>query len=333
MTTASYPEFSSSPAQHEPPKGEVLQELEPLVSELVERHRDKRQLWFPSEFIPGSEHLDSEEEKLLEALPENARGLPDEARVSVALNLLTEEGLPHFHRLLAQYLGSDSIFARWTGMWTAEEDRHGAVIRDYTRAARIFNAYELDRLQYKYVKSGFEPHWEGDPYRLLAYTSLQERATQWAHAKTARLAGKYEPLLQRLLGHIAGDESRHHGFYRGVFDGILKLDPNRALHSLLQVMPSLQMPGHTIPEYNAMSAIVHRTGVYGPWQYKQIVEDMLEFWKIGNMGSLNEVGQKAQERLLHLPQRLRKLAERMEQRQKEARTFRFPFLYNRPIKV
>lgn len=313
-----------------PERQEVLKELDPLVGSLMERHHKKRRLWYPSELLPADEQINDEDRRLLEELPANARALPDEARIALALNLLTEEGLPHFHRLVSTYLGSDSMFARWNRLWTAEEDRHGAVIRDYTRAARIYNACELDKLQYCYIEAGFNPDWEGDPYRLLAYTSLQERATQWAHAKTGRLAGKYEPILRNLLGHIAGDESRHHAFYRDAFKGLLKLDPNRALSSLMRVMPSLQMPGHTIPEYEAMASVVNRAGIYGPWQYKQIVEELLDSWKIGNLTGLNGVGHKAQEALMALPRRIRKFAERLDYRYK-LQTYHFPFLYNRPV--
>ena len=33
-----------------------------------------------------------------------------------------------------------------------------------------------------YIKAGFEPEWDKDPYRVFVYTSLQERATQVSHA-------------------------------------------------------------------------------------------------------------------------------------------------------
>ena len=39
-----------------------------------------------------------------------AEGIPDPVRAALALNMLTEEGLPHFHRLLAVYLGDDSYW-------------------------------------------------------------------------------------------------------------------------------------------------------------------------------------------------------------------------------
>ena len=61
----------------------------------------------------------------LAALRAQADGIPDPARAALALNILTEEGLPHFHRLLAVYLGDDSFWRIWNNLWTAEEDRHG----------------------------------------------------------------------------------------------------------------------------------------------------------------------------------------------------------------
>src|SRR3546814_7973732 len=95
-------------------------------------------------------------------------------------------------------------------MWTAEEDRHGCALRDYVRDARLFNMGALEKLQYSYIAAGFNPDWQADPYRLLAYTSLQEKATQISHANTGRLCGPIEPMGQKVLAHLAGDRSEEH---------------------------------------------------------------------------------------------------------------------------
>src|SRR5690348_17750087 len=110
-------------------------------------HEQKRVLWFPSELLdpPPGEDPDHH----LRSLRERARGISDPARVALALNLLTEEGLPHFHRLLAVYLGTDSIWAKWNNLWTAEEDRHGAILHDYTRDAGIFDPVVIEKMQFE----------------------------------------------------------------------------------------------------------------------------------------------------------------------------------------
>ena len=107
-------------------KVEVLADLEQEVHELMVAHEAKRILWFPSELLAPAP--DTDPDAYVRQLRENARGISMPGRVALALNLLTEEGLPHFHRLLAVYLGSDSFWSKWTNLWTAEEDRHGAVL-------------------------------------------------------------------------------------------------------------------------------------------------------------------------------------------------------------
>ena len=116
-----------------------------------------------------------------------AAGIPDPARAALALNLLTEEGLPHFHRLLAVYLGDDSFWRSWNNLWTAEEDRHGQVLHDYARDTRLLDQRRLEEMQFEYLRAGFHPEWDRDPYRVFAYTTVQERATQFTWDRCARL--------------------------------------------------------------------------------------------------------------------------------------------------
>ncbi len=166
------------PSFFNPVQRDVLEALEPFVTARTQAHLDRRKLWFPNELMSAGADAAVPVDTELQQLRDAARGLPDQVRVALAINLLTEEGLPHFHRLIAVHLGNESPWSTWNNLWTAEEDRHGCVMRDYVRDARIFDMDALERMQYRYIESGFNPAWERDPYRLLAYTSLQERATQ-----------------------------------------------------------------------------------------------------------------------------------------------------------
>ncbi|MDR3419010.1 MAG: acyl-ACP desaturase [Nevskia sp.] len=307
-----------------PGQTEVLIDMEAFVEQQTAEHLQRRKLWFPNE-LNGVED-DAELARTRDA----ARGLPDAARVALALNLLTEEGLPHFHRLIATHLGNESPWSIWNNLWTAEEDRHGCVMRDYVRDARIFDMGALERMQYRYIESGFNPDWEQDPYRLLAYTSLQERATQMAHANTGRTCAQYEPKIQRILAHISGDESRHYAFYRATFAEVLRRDADLALNSLLRVMPALAMPGHTIPDYEHMSEVVRRADIYGARHYQKIVEELLEFWNIGGLTGLGAEGAAAQGKLMKIPSRLARMADYLEARASH-RVFSFDFIHERPV--
>ncbi|PPE74851.1 fatty acid desaturase [Solimonas fluminis] len=315
-----------------PAQREVLQSLEPTVRELMQKHRDSRKLWMPSDLLPADEQSEPNHEEELRALRERARGLPDGVRVAIALNLLTEEGLPHFHRLVAVYMGHDGAWAEWNNLWTAEEDRHGCVLRDYVRDARVFNMKALEEMQFQYIESGFNPDWKDDPYRLLAYTSLQEKATQTSHANAGRLAGNYEPKLQKILAHICADESRHYVFYRDSFSAVMKLDSNRALHALAAVAPALAMPGHNIAGFAQMSEVERRAGIYGPREYLRLVEDLVKHWAIDKMDGLSAMGRAAQDKVMQLPKRLSRMADYVESKA-HSRSFSFEFIYQRAFEM
>jgi acyl-[acyl-carrier protein] desaturase len=307
-------------------KVEVLADLEETVHELMEVHEAKRVLWFPSELLAPAP--DTDPDRYIRELRDRARGISTAGRVALALNLLTEEGLPHFHRLLAVYLGNDSFWSRWTNLWTAEEDRHGAVLHDYTRDSQILDSPVLEKMQFEYLKAGFEPAWDKDPYRVFVYTTLQERATQVSHANTGKLASESEPTIGTVLANVAKEEARHYAFYREIFKGVLQRDPNGALQSAATVMPSIDMPGVNMPHFREMADVIRRAGIYGPRDYLRIVEEQIRYWAIDVVDGLNELGKKAQEKIVDIPARLERVADAMESRSR-AKTFSFAVAFAR----
>ena len=139
-------------------------------------------------------------------------------------------------------------------------------------------------------------------------------------------------MAQKVLAHLASDESRHYQFYRAVFGAILERDPNRALQSLLKVTLNFAMPGHAIRGYDDMSEVVRRAGVFCASQYKEIVEELLDFWKIGVMTNLSAAGREAQEKLMKVPTRLARMAD-FQNAKTTARDFHFDFIFGRAIRL
>jgi acyl-[acyl-carrier-protein] desaturase len=244
------------------------------------------------------------------------------------LNLLTEEGLPHFHRLLAVYLGDESFWRSWNNLWTAEEDRHGQVLHDYARDTRLLQQRRLEEMQFEYLRAGFHPAWDRDPYRVFAYTTVQERATQFSHSETGKIVAEYEPRLGVILSQVAKEEARHYTFYRTIFEEILKRDPDQALHSASFILPAIDMPGVTMPGFKELADVIRRSGIYGPRDYLRIVQEQIRYWKIESLEGLGELGRKAQEKILGIPARLKRIADHMETKSK-GKTFSFEVVFNR----
>lgn len=299
-----------------------LHEASPQLQILVERHSACRDDWQPGELLrfSGAEGFEA-----LRALRQRAAALDREVRIAVALNLLTEEGLPGFHRVVSVHIGELPVMERWISLWTAEEDRHGNVLRDYVRDADLYDMAGLDRLQFEYLRAGFEPDWAGSPYRLLAYASLQEHAMQLTHANTARLAARTEPLLQHVLARLAADEARHCAFYRDAYAILLARDPDNALLELAAVAPALGLPGETIPGYPLMAEIERQAGIFGPREYAGLLQQALDYWHLGRIEPHGGEAREARDLLLALPQRLLTLAGQLERRAR-MKSGRFDFL-------
>jgi acyl-[acyl-carrier-protein] desaturase len=139
---------------------------------------------------------------------------------------------------------------------------------------------------------------------------------------------EYEPRLAAVLAQVAKDEARHYAFYRSIFELILQRDPNQALHSASFILPAIDMPGVTMPGFKELADVIRRSGIYGPRDYLRIVQEQIRYWKIESLQGLNELGRKAQEKIVGIPARLRRIAEHMETRSR-AKTFSFEVVFNR----
>jgi len=122
------------------------------------------------------------------------RGGPGRLRV----NLLTEDNLPSYYRALLTTFGHDGAWNTWSHRWTAEEDRHAIVLRDYLLVTRDIDPDALERGRMATLQQGWTPN--KTALGLMAYAAFQELATP-------DLPPQHRPLLRRPGGrqdHAAG---------------------------------------------------------------------------------------------------------------------------------
>ncbi|MEO6462149.1 MAG: acyl-ACP desaturase [Candidatus Eisenbacteria bacterium] len=320
----------SSLAIPHPHQIEVLDDLEEVVFDLIEAHEAKRRLWWPSDLVGPPEGEDPD--RHFAELRERARGIPDAVRISLVMGLLTEEGLPQFHRLIAQSTPDRSQWRVWNNVWTAEEDRHGALLHDYLWEARIVQPRIVEEMQFAYLKTGYDPDWQRNPYQVFAYTSMQERATQVAHQNNAKRAGEFDPLIARGLERIGAEEARHFHFYRQVFAEVLQRDANGALTALARALSHFEMPGGNIPAFDDMTDVIRRADLYGPRHFLKIVQELIEYWRLNALTDLDAAGRKAQEFVLKYPARLERIADHLESRTRP-KSFTFSLVGGRSFTV
>jgi acyl-[acyl-carrier-protein] desaturase len=306
--------------------------LEPELDGLLEAHHKARIDWYPNDLIPSSQKMSPQEEEQVAELKRQSIQLPDAARIALVLNLITEEGLPSYHRLLHQAFGDKSSWAEWRNLWTAEEDRHGCVLRDYMRDCRIVDMKQVEKLQFHFLNSGWMPEWAADPYGTIAYTSFQERATQVSHRNVGKVVQQIVPSLTRIMGHIAGDESRHYRFYTSLLKKLLAVDVQKTLESILHTLKTFKMPGHDIPGFSEMSITQHAINVFGPKEFGEVITDVLKFIDLEGLTNLSDQCEELRQKILAYPPRLLKFHNKLINRVKEkVGEFNFNTIYDRKI--
>lgn len=73
-------------------------------------------------------------------------------------NLLTEDNLPSYHREIAENFSQDGAWGgTWVGRWTAEENRHGIVMRDYLVVTRAVDPVQLERFRMEHMTNASPP--------------------------------------------------------------------------------------------------------------------------------------------------------------------------------
>ena len=268
---------------------QLLQELEPVVEQNINRHLSMRKDWNPHDYIPwsdgknyyalGGKDWDPEESKLSEV-----------ARVAMLTNLLTEDNLPAYHREIAMNFSMDGPWGFWVNRWTAEENRHGIALRDYLVVTRSIDPVELEMLRMEQVTRGFSPgqnqQLEGDAdlfaeslFDSVIYVTFQELATRVSHRNTGKACN--ESVADQLLQRVSADENLHMIFYRDVSAAGFDIAPNQAMHSLHKVLSNFKMPGYTIPDFRRKAVTIASGGVYDPRIHlDDVVMPVLKKWRI-----------------------------------------------------
>jgi len=120
-------------------KMEVFKSLEGWASQWVlPLLKPVEKCWQPQSLVPDSSLPFEEFSEEVKALRQRTKELPDEYFVVLVGDMVTEDALPTYQTMINNLDGvkddygtSPSPWAVWTRAWTAEENRHGDLLRTY----------------------------------------------------------------------------------------------------------------------------------------------------------------------------------------------------------
>ncbi|MCK0114717.1 acyl-ACP desaturase [Gelidibacter sp. F63206] len=303
---------------------EVMEHLEKDVESLIEKYLipiDK--IWQPTDFLPDSESDKFYDE--VREIRELSKELPYDFWVVLVGDMITEEALPTYESWLMDVEGVDQVgrnsWGKWVRHWTAEENRHGDVLNKYLYLSGRVNMKEIEKTTQHLIADGFDIGTDRDPYKNFIYTSFQELATYVSHNRVAKIAKeKGNRSLFKMCNIIAGDEMRHHHAYSEFVERIFTVDPNQMMIAFQTMMKQkITMPAHFLREsgnqigtaFEEFSNTAQRIGVYTSADYVDILEKLIKRWDIGNIKNLSDDAEKARDYLMKLPDRMKRLADRM----------------------
>lgn len=94
-------------------------------------------------------------------LRERTASLPDEYFVVLVGDMITEDALPTYQTMINTLDGvrdetgaSESAWAKWTRAWTAEENRHGDLLRTYLYLSGRVDMLMVERTVQHLISSG-----------------------------------------------------------------------------------------------------------------------------------------------------------------------------------
>ncbi len=287
---------------------ELIQTVEPDIRSLMDTHRKRREHWYAHEVVPWEQGRNYRDEPWDESQATISRPV----RTALVLNLLTEDNLPYYHARISGTFPDDSAMADWSKLWTAEEGQHSIAIRDYLLTSRNCDPRSLEDDRLATVTRGWSIAFT-DPVDIFNYTSAQELATRVSHRNAGVQAD--DPIAYELMNRVAIDENHHFMFYRGVTTAMLREAPSLVLKSLRRVLGNFSMPGTEIPNFQRRAVEIARTGIYNLRVHaEQVVQPLLRYWKIGDIGGLDAEASEAQDELMGITGTLIEQAERFEAR-------------------
>jgi len=287
----------------------LLIELEPEAGRLYDRHAKVAQEWFPHDYIPYRLGRDFDKEPWT---PDQPR-LTGVAQTAFEINLLTEDNLPSYHRLIHGMFGEgDGAWINWIGRWTAEEGRHAIVLRDYLTVTRNIDPVLLERGRMTQLQKGYDMP-SPDTLHGLAYVAFQELATRISHRNTGRYSD--DPVADRIMVRIATDENLHMVFYRDIMAAALKIQPSAAVRAIVDEVLRFQMPGAGIPRFLRKAAEMAKAGIYDLRIHRdEVLLPVLKFWRIFDLEGLDAAAEDARRRLAEHLDALDAAAKRFEER-------------------
>ncbi|WP_439032294.1 acyl-ACP desaturase [Gordonia terrae] len=231
--------------------------LEKALPEIAEDHQAAATPWNPHDWVPwddgrnfaflGGDDFD----------PSQAT-LSDEARAGLLALLLTKDNLPSYHRVLAKHFPAFSDWRQLVGVWTAEDNRHAIVLRDYLVVRRAIDPVDAEERRRIHVTQGYRQTPEQveplSPLDVLALMAVHEN--QCVHFIATLKAVANDEVLEEILTKIAADDQQQAVTFGAFLNAGLVADQDATVLAIDRALAIDEPIGHDIDDFEAERALI-----------------------------------------------------------------------------
>ncbi|MFC6014024.1 acyl-ACP desaturase [Nocardia lasii] len=272
---------------------ELLDSLADVVETNLRRHIEVADGWQPHELVPWSDGRNFAFLGGTDWTPEQSE-LSDTARLALTVSVLVADNLPSYHRELGKHLRTGPWW-RWVGRWTAEENRHEIMIRNYLMLTRAVDPVALERARMQHMTEGFNR----PPMHLidvLATCAFEELAAAVRHRNTAALAEN--PIVTAMAEKLAADDELQAEFFAVLVEAALDLAPDQAVRAIADRVADFRVPHVDLPGGGSSDEALAEAGIYNRADEGELVfKPLLRRWNIFSRTDLSEEGEKARAEL------------------------------------
>ncbi|WP_036494217.1 acyl-ACP desaturase [Nocardia sp. BMG111209] len=268
---------------------ELLESLAPEVEANLQRHIAAADEWQPHDFVPWDDGRNFEFLGGVDWDPAQSQ-LGETAKLALTVSVLIADNLPSYHREIGKYLRTGPWW-RWVGRWTAEENRHEILLRNYLMVTRAVDPVQLERSRMEHMTNGFRR----PPLHLidvLAEAALEEAAAAVRHRNIAALGEN--PLVTAIAERLAADDELQAVFFADLVAAAFDLVPDQTMRAVADRIAGYRVPELTLPDGRNSTEVLAEAGIYDPARAAELVfAPLLERWNILSRNDFGEEGEKA----------------------------------------
>ncbi|MEV6341406.1 acyl-ACP desaturase [Nocardia vinacea] len=275
---------------------ELLASLADEVELNLRRHIAAADGWQPHDYVPWDDGRNFGFLGGIDWEPEQSE-LSETAKLALTVSVLIADNLPSYHREVGKYLRTGSWW-RWVGRWTAEENRHEIMIRNYLMVTRSVDPVQLERLRMDHMTKGFRRP-ALHLLDVLATCAFEEAAAAIRHRNTAALGEN--KMVTAIAERIARDDELQSIFFADLISAAFGVAPDQTMRAIADSVARFEVPSVTLPDGRSSDDVLAEAGIYDRAKENELVfGPLLERWEFFTRTGLGADGEKARAELAGL---------------------------------